>query len=250
MSTANSLVNDVRALLESAPDVGDVLGLATGSADSFASLAGDLLDGMCGGNTAIGKIVKRVYDTNASLIEQSVYDITETARRNFEPGGRAATLLFARGVHATMAHRVAHQLWVDGDHNLALAVKSTSGRAFATDIHPAAQIAAGLWLDHGLGIVIGETCVIEEDVSIWHSVTLGGTLRDSGPTRHPRLGRGVVVGAGAILLGNISVGAGANVGAGAVVVEDVPPATVVVGPKARNVGAAKVDFAPKKNRTG
>ncbi len=149
---------------------------------------------------------------------------------------------FARGVHAVMAHRIAHHLWQEGDHTRALAIKSRLGRAFSTDIHPAARIGAGFWLDHGLGFVAGETCVIGQDVSIWHNVTLGSTLSDSGPQRHPVIGDGAVIGAGAIILGNVTVGAGANVAAGALVVTDVAPGTVVVGAKARQVGTAKVSF--------
>ncbi|MEP1943837.1 MAG: serine O-acetyltransferase EpsC, partial [Sulfitobacter sp.] len=186
------------------------------------------------------------YAASPELVELSLHDIAETARRNFEPGGAVAALLFARGVHAVMAHRIAHQLWEEGDHPLASAVKSRLGRAFSTDIHPAARIGAGFWLDHGLGFVAGETCQIGQDVSIWHNVTLGSTLSDSGPQRHPTIGDGAVIGAGAMILGNVTVGARANVGAGAIVITDVAPATVVVGAKARHVGAAKISFSDQQ----
>ena len=234
-----TLVQDVHVLLDASPDVAAVMALPR--CDDFPTLAGHLLGSICQ-NEALGKTAERVYRDNPTLVETSQYDITETARRNFEPGGAAATLLFSRGAQAVMAHRVAHQLWGSDDRNLALAVKSICGRAFSTDIHPAAQISAGLWLDHGLGVVIGETCVIGEDVSIWHSVTLGGTLTDSGNSRHPQVGAGAVIGAGAILLGGITIGANANIAAGAIVVEDVPEGALAVGTKARVRGKAGVSF--------
>lgn len=237
------LVKDVQALLEDAPRMAQVLDLRP--FEDFAQLAGALLRQLCGSD-AIGNIVHKVYASDAQLVETTLYDINETARRNFEPGGPAATLLFSRGVQAIMAHRVAHQLWVTGDRYLSLAIKAASGRAFATDIHPAAQIGAGLWLDHGLGLVVGETCVIGEDVSIWHSVTLGSTLNDSGSHRHPHIGSGAVIGAGAILLGGITIGAGANIAAGAIVVEDIPDGRVAAGAKATLRGPAGVSFTPIK----
>lgn len=192
-------------------------------------------------------LIKRVYQDAPELIDISVYDINETARRNFEPGGAVASLLFSRGIQAILAHRVAHAIWQSGDHMLALALKSRAGRAFATDIHPAAQIGAGLWLDHGLGFVVGETCVIGKDVSIWHNVTLGSTLNDSGAQRHPIVQDAVVIGAGATILGNVTIGAKANVAAGSIVVKDVPPRTLVVGTKSREIGPAQISFSPTKD---
>jgi serine O-acetyltransferase len=234
-----SLVTETEALLNDNFDVAALLGIQPRRFDDFADLAGALLASFAG---VPADVVRRIYATTPGLVDLSSHDIAETARRNFEPGGAVAALLFARGVHAVMAHRVAHQLWQEGDHTLALAVKSSFGRAFSTDIHPGAQIGPGFWLDHGLGFVAGETCVIGQDVSIWHNVTLGSTLSDSGAQRHPKIQDGAVIGAGAIILGNVTIGAGANVAAGAIVIEDVPAKTVVVGTKAKNVGAAKISF--------
>ena len=222
------LVEGVRALLSDTPQVAEVLNFSP--FEDFAQLSGALFDKLCN-SAAVGKAVQDVYAADAQLVETTLYDINETARRNFEPGGPPATLLFSRGIQAIMAHRVAHKLWVEGDTNLSLAIKAASGRAFATDIHPAAQIGAGLWLDHGLGFVVGETSVIAENVSIWHNVTLGSTLNDSGPQRHPHVGTGAVIGAGAILLGGIKIGANANIAAGAIVVGDIPEGRVAVGSK-------------------
>lgn len=237
------LVSETEALLVASSEAAAILGIELRKFANFPDLAGAVLGSIVPATT---NLISRVYAQDAALVEQSIYDITETARRNFEPGGAAATLLFARGVHAMMVHRVAHKLWQDGDDTLALAVKSSFERVLSTDIHPAAQIGAGLWLDHGLGFVVGETCIIGEDVSIWHNVTLGSTLTDSGAQRHPTVGDGAVIGAGAIILGDISIGAGANVAAGAIVLDDVPPDTVFVGSKAKAAGAAKVSFTQKK----
>jgi serine O-acetyltransferase len=234
------LVDDVQDLLNTSPQVKAVLNLEP--FEDFAQLAGSLFTQLCH-STAIGKTVRSAYAADAALAETTIYDITETARRNFEPGGPPATMLFSRGVQAIMAHRVAHKLWVDGDTNLSLAMKAACGRTFSTDIHPAAQIGAGLWLDHGLGFVAGETSVIGQDVSIWHNVTLGSTLNDSGSHRHPHIGTGAVIGAGAILLGGITIGANANIAAGAIVVQDVPKGMLVVGSKATIRGPSRITFS-------
>ena len=234
------LVDDVQGLLNASPQVAAVLNLDPFK--DFAQLAGSLFAHLCN-SKAIGEIVRSVYAENPPLVDTTIYDITETARRNFEPGGPPAVLLFSLGVQAIMAHRVAHMLWADGDANLSLNVKAAFGRTFSTDIHPAAQFGAGLWLDHGLGFVVGETSVIGEDVSIWHNVTLGGTLSDAGTRRHPHVGNGVVIGAGAILLGAITVGANANIAAGAIVVDNVPKGALIVGSKANIRGSARVSFS-------
>ncbi|WP_022705032.1 serine acetyltransferase [Pseudorhodobacter ferrugineus] len=233
------LVRDVQDLLIASPDVRALMAFAP--FDSFDTLAGALFSSVTG-NAALGRIVASVYAANPALVEISTYDIAETTRRNFEPGGAPATLLFSRGVQAIMAHRIAHKLWLDGNQNLALAIKACCGRAFGTDIHRAARIGAGLWLDHGLGFVVGETSVIDEDVSIWHNVTLGSTLNDKGPFRYPHVGRDAVIGAGAVLLGGIKIGVGVNIGAGAIVVADVADGSLIVGHKAQARGPARISF--------
>jgi serine O-acetyltransferase len=175
----------------------------------------------------------KVFQSDKIAFQSAIADIKTTARKNFEPGGEIATLLFSRGIHALLAHRVTHSLWSRGRRDVALALKTIFGRAFSTDIHPAAQFGRGIWLDHGLGFVVGETAVIEDDVSIWHGVTLGSTLKDAGPQRHPRVRRGATICADAILLGNIEIGTDSVVAAGSVVLSDVAPATTVAGVPAR-----------------
>lgn len=241
-STAEEILESVIDTLSDNPNVANVVDIQADDFDSLPKLFGFILGQIGHGNTAITEITERVYSQNPEVLASSVRDISETARRNFEPGGVAATLLFSRGVHAILAHRVAHQLWLDGDFSLSLSIKATLGRALSTDIHPAAQMGSGIWLDHGLGFVVGETAVIEDDVSIWHNVTLGSTLTDSGDTRHPTLKKGSVIGAGSIILGNIEIGEGASVAAGAIVLDNVPAARVIAGSKATIKGNAKVTF--------
>lgn len=244
MYPKTQLIKDVEALLAENNSVASLLGIKKTSFDSFSDLIGSVLHAVSGLDPSMSK---KVYHDTPELEEMNIYDINETARRNFEPGGAAATLLFSRGVQAILAHRIAHALWQASDHTLALAVKSVTSRAFSTDIHPAAKIGAGIWLDHGLGFVVGETCIIGKDVSIWHNVTLGSTLNDSGSQRHPIVGDGVVIGASAIILGNVTIGAQANVAAGAIVIKDVPAKALVVGTKSREIGTAQLSFAPTKD---
>lgn len=239
-----ALVAQVQTLLQASPEAATILNL--GAFSTFSDLSAALFSGLSQ-NPAIGQIVANALATSPDLTELLLHDIHETARRNFEPGAEAATLLFARGAQAVMAHRVAHYLWDGGDRATALALKAAMGRVLTTDMHPAAQIGPGLWLDHGLGFVLGETAVIGQDVSIWHNVTLGSTLSDAGPRRHPMIGDGVVIGAGATLLGGITIGAGANIAAGAVVVTDVASATLVAGPKATQKGRARISFAKARD---
>ncbi|XP_008812680.2 LOW QUALITY PROTEIN: probable serine acetyltransferase 4 [Phoenix dactylifera] len=143
--------------------------------------------------------------------------------------------LYYKGFLALQAHRVAHRLWAEGRAAAALLLQSRTSEAFAVDIHPGARIGAGVLLDHATGVVVGETAVVGDDVSILHGVTLGGTGKESGD-RHPKIGDGVLVGAGTQILGNVEVGEGAKIGAGAVVLRAVPPRTTAVGNPARLVG--------------
>lgn len=144
-------------------------------------------------------------------------------------------LLNFKGFLSCQAHRVAHRLWNQGRHSLALAIQSRVSEVFHVDIHPAARIGSGILFDHATGLVVGETATIGNNVSILHHVTLGGTGAVGGD-RHPKIGDGVLIGAGATILGNITIGAGAKIGAGSIVLIDVPPQTTAVGNPARLVG--------------
>jgi len=147
-------------------------------------------------------------------------------------------LHFFKGFMALGTYRVSHRLWRDGRRWLALYLQSISSEVFSTDIHPAARIGCGILLDHATSFVVGETAIIEDDVSILHEVTLGGTGKATGD-RHPIIRSGVLIGAGAKILGRVEIGTHAKVGAGSVVLNDVPPHTTVAGVPAVIVGEAK-----------
>jgi len=148
--------------------------------------------------------------------------------------------LWFKGYHAVTGQRVAHHFWKQDRRQLAFWLQSVMSVMLGTDIHPAARIGSGVLLDHATGFVVGETALIEDDVSILHEVTLGGTGKARGD-RHPKVRRGVLIGAGAKLLGNIEIGVGAKIGAGSVVLRDVPPHTSVAGVPAVIVGKAAFD---------
>lgn len=146
-------------------------------------------------------------------------------------------LLYFKGFHAIQTHRLAHALWREGRRDFALYLQSSSSSVFQCDIHPAAKIGKGIFLDHATGLVVGSTAEIGDDVSLLQSVTLGGTGKDEGD-RHPKIRHGVLIGAGAKILGNIEVGHCARVAAGSVVLHPVPHNKTVAGVPARVVGEA------------
>lgn len=148
--------------------------------------------------------------------------------------------LFYKGFHSLECYRVAHWLWKSGRKTLAQFLQSRISELFAVDIHPASRIGQGIFIDHATGIVIGETAVVEDDVSMLHGVTLGGTGKETGD-RHPKIRRGVLLSAGAKVLGNIEVGEYSRVGAGSLVLKPVPPGCTVAGVPARVIGCAGSD---------
>lgn len=189
--------------------------------DVDAGLLYDIFDELLGQEPELGAYFR------ADLL--AVVDRDPACNRLIEP------LLYFKGFHALEAHRFAHLLWKAGRKDLALYLQSQCSRVFSIDIHPAARIGRGLFIDHGHALVIGETAVVGDEVSMLHGVTLGGTGKESGD-RHPKIGNGVMIGAGAKVLGNISVGACSRIAAGSVVLKDVPPRTTVAGVPARVIG--------------
>jgi serine O-acetyltransferase len=161
----------------------------------------------------------------------AVLDRDPACNRVIEP------VLYFKGFHAIQNHRFAHRLWHLGRRNFALYLQSRASAVFGVDIHPAAQLGRGLMFDHATGIVIGETAVIGDNSSLLHGVTLGGSGKETGD-RHPKIGSGVLIGAGAKILGNITVGNCSRIAAGSVVLKDVPEKTTVAGIPARVVGEA------------
>jgi serine O-acetyltransferase len=189
--------------------------------DVDAGLIGQTFSDVLAEQPGIGQMFR--YDLAA------VYDRDPACHRYIEP------LLYFKGFHALVTHRFAHALWTQGRRDFALYLQSQSSRIFAVDIHPAARIGRGIFIDHGHGIVIGETAVVGDNVSMLHGVTLGGTGKDDGD-RHPKIGNNVLLAAGCKVLGNIRVGNCSKVAAGSVVLNEVPDNTTVAGVPARVVG--------------
>ncbi|HVV39775.1 MAG TPA: serine O-acetyltransferase [Nitrobacter sp.] len=188
-----------------------------------------------------GDLIRQTYDEalradpdignafRADLV--AVFDRDPATSRFIDP------LLYFKGFHAIQIHRLAHWLYGQGRKDFAYYLQSRASSVFQTDINPAAKIGRGIFLDHATGLVVGETAVIEDDVSILHDVTLGGTGKEN-EDRHPKIRRGVMIGAGAKILGNIEVGRCARIAAGSVVVKPVPNNVTVAGVPAKVVGTA------------
>ena len=185
-------------------------------------------------------IFARALGDSGAIREAIRGDLTAVLQRDPAARGLAQPFLHYKGFHALQAHRVAHWLWGEGRESLAFYLQSRVSETFAVDLHPAARIGKGILIDHGTGVVIGETAVVGDDVSLLHEVTLGGTGKEGGD-RHPKVGSGVLIGAGAKILGNIRVGDGSKVAAGSVVLHDVPPHATVAGVPARVVGHPATD---------
>jgi serine O-acetyltransferase len=161
----------------------------------------------------------------------AVFDRDPACNRYLEP------LLYFKGFHALVTHRFANALWHDGRRDFALFLQSQASRTFSVDIHPAARFGQGIMIDHATGVVVGETAVVGNNCSFLHGVTLGGSGKETGD-RHPKIGENVLMGAGAKVLGNISVGACSRIAAGSVVLNDVPASVTVAGVPAKVVGSA------------
>tara|TARA_Y100000591_G_scaffold332283_1_gene369033 strand:+ start:28 stop:858 length:831 start_codon:yes stop_codon:yes gene_type:complete len=177
---------------------------------------------------------KRIQQTIRADIS-AVYDRDPACHRYIEP------ILYFKGFQALQVHRLANWLWVDGRREFAYYLQSVSSRKYSVDIHPAAKFGKGIFIDHATGIVIGETAVINDNVSMLHDVTLGGTGKKSGD-RHPKVKSGVLIGAGAKILGNINIGVSARIAAGSVVLNDVPDGVTVAGVPARVIGGNDKEY--------
>jgi serine O-acetyltransferase len=188
-----------------------------------------------------GDLIRQAYedaiDEMPSLGEIFRADIAATFDRDPATQRYIEPVLYYKGFHAIETHRLAYWLWGKGRKDLAFYLQSRSSAVFQCDIHPAARIGRGIFLDHATGLVIGETAVVGDDVSMLHDVTLGGSGKDVGD-RHPKIGYGVMIGAGAKILGNIEVGRCARIAAGSVVVKAVPNNVTVAGVPAKVVGEA------------
>ncbi len=178
--------------------------------------------------TAIHALALQALEAAPHVLRQVEADLRAVRMRDPACPDELHVLLNGKGFHALQTYRVAHALYLRGRRALAHALASRSSLVFAVDIHPAARIGCGVMLDHGSGIVIGETAVIDDQVSILQNVTLGGTGKEQGD-RHPKIGMGVMIGAGATVLGNIQIGAMSKIAAGSVVLRNVPAHCTVAG---------------------
>lgn len=185
--------------------------------------------------TSLRDVIFDALEASDAIREAIRHDLSAVVERDPAARSLAQPFLHFKGFHALQSYRVANWLWNQKRQSLALYLQNRISEAFDVDIHPAARIGKGILIDHGTSVVIGETAVVGDDVSMLHEVTLGGTGKESGD-RHPKVGNGVLIGAGAKILGNIRIGEGSKIAAGSVVLNDVPPHSTVAGIPARVVG--------------
>jgi serine O-acetyltransferase len=178
------------------------------------------------------EIAEQAYHSDPSLLAAAEADLRAVFERDPACKGYLQPFLFFKGFLALQTYRVAHWLWGQGREHMALYLQSRTSELAQVDIHPAAQIGSGVFFDHGTGIVVGETAVVGDDVSMLHGVTLGGTGAQRGD-RHPKIGKGVLLGAGAKVLGDIEIGAYAKIASGSVVLRAVPAGCTAAGVPAR-----------------
>jgi len=182
----------------------------------------------------VREMVQKAYASDSSLVEYALADLQAVYERDPAAKGYMQAFMFFKGFLSLQIHRVAHRLWRDGRTTMAHFLQSRVSELFQIDINPAARIGKGVFLDHGTGIVIGETAVVGDDCSILQGVTLGGTGAERGD-RHPKIGKGVLLGAGANVLGNIVIGDYAKIASGSVVLKPVPAHCTAAGVPARLV---------------
>jgi serine O-acetyltransferase len=189
-------------------------------------------------------VAQQAYEDDPGLVNIAEDDLRAVFERDPACRGYLQPFLFFKGFLALQTHRVAHWLWGQGRETLAFHMQSRMSELFQVDIHPATRIGRGVFVDHGTGIVIGETAVIGDDVSMLQGVTLGGTGAERGD-RHPKIGKGVLLGAGAKVLGNITIGDYAKVASGSVVLKPVPAGCTAAGVPARLVNCPTCDEPAK-----
>ena len=186
------------------------------------------------GPMSVREVCAQAFAANPAIVTAAESDLQAVEERDPAIKSLLQPFLYFKGFQAIQAHRVSHWLWTQGRETLAFHFQSRMSELFQVDIHPAAELGAGLFFDHGTGIVIGETAVVGDEVSMLHAVTLGGTGAERGD-RHPKIGRGVLLGAGAKVLGNIAIGEYAKIASGSVVLKPVPAHCTAAGVPARLV---------------
>lgn len=234
-----SIKKEISELVMAEPQMGTFYSRRILQHDSLATALSDLLTTKLATGDIPYSSLKAVFDEaylrDPTILQQTENDLLATKQRDPAVRYYSTALLFFKGFQALQAWRVAHWLWGQDRQGMALWLQSQISEVFTVDIHPAARIGSGILVDHATGIVIGETSVLEDNISIMQGVTLGGTGKESGD-RHPKIKCGVLLGTGAIVIGNVTIGKGAKVAAGSVVLKDVEPHTTVAGIPAVKVG--------------
>ncbi len=198
-----------------------------------------LLDSSAAPALLLREVCAEALADDPTILQQICRDIVACYERDAACDHYLMPLLYFKGFQALQAYRIAHWLWRQERRLLALHIQSRMSEVFAVDIHPAAVIGSGILMDHATGVVIGETAIIEDDVSMLHEVTLGGSGLARGCRRHPIIRRGVLLATGAKILGPIEIGEGAKIGGGSVVLTDIPAHATAAGVPAKIVGTAK-----------
>lgn len=235
----NNMLIEARLLINSEPMLSKFLYTALLRHSNFKTALIYVLSKKLG-NTDVSaidliQILGDVYESDNSIVVAAASDIYSMRLNDPAITKYITPFLYFKGFHALQVYRIAHWLWHHNHAGLSMYFYNCMVTVFNVDIHPAAEIGCGIMLDHATGVVIGETTIIENDVSIMQSVTLGSTGKTSGGDRHPKIRQGVLIGAGAIILGNIEIGFKAKIGAGSVVLHAVPPYATVTGTLAKLV---------------
>ena len=189
----------------------------------------------------IRDVIDAVFQSQPSIGEEFRADLKAISERDPAAQSVAEPFLHFKGFHALESYRVAHWLWENGRKGLALHLQNRISELFGVDIHPAASIGKGILIDHATSVVIGETAIVEDNVSLLHEVTLGGTGNIKGD-RHPKIRKGVLIGAGAKVLGNVEIGEYSKIASSSVVLTDIPPHCTAAGVPARVVGTPDADI--------
>jgi len=209
---------------------------------SFSSAVADLIANDLGSSSVqpmmLQSVIKDSINSSDEILEGTMTDLLAAKQRDPSCRYLSEPLLFFKGFKSLQSHRVASWLWQNSRHTLAHYFQSRTSEVYGVDIHPAAKLGKGIMIDHGTGVVIGETSVIEDNVSIFQGVTLGGTGKETGD-RHPKVREGVLLSASSTILGNVEIGKNAKIAAGSVVLSDVREGTTVAGVPAKEVSKAE-----------
>ncbi|MFT6790912.1 MAG: serine O-acetyltransferase [Cellvibrionaceae bacterium] len=237
-----SIVSEAQAASKAQPDMASFFHSTVLNRDSFADAICFLIPSDLANTTVsamtIWSIFQQALSEDDSILDAMLDDLLAHYTRDAACNQTMMPLLYFKGFHALQSYRIAHWLWSKNRRQLALYLQHRIHALYDVDIHSAAKLGSGIMLDHATGLVIGETATVGDNVSILHNVTLGGSGAHGGD-RHPNVGSGVLLSAGAKLLGNIRIGEGAKIGAGSVVLNDVAPHTTVVGVPAKPVGGTR-----------